>query len=129
MSDMNLSLLQISQWLSPAQLLGDTSMTVQRVNTDSRTCQAGDLFVALKGERFDANDFLPQVAGKGATAALAHHGLEAAKLAGVQVPDTRIALGQLAKGWRSQFKLPVIAVTGSNGKTTVTQMIASIFHN
>jgi UDP-N-acetylmuramoyl-tripeptide--D-alanyl-D-alanine ligase len=80
----------------------------------------------LKGERFDANDFLSQVAASGATAALAERGLDAAKLAGVQVPDTRMALGQLAKGWRSQFNLPVIAVTGSNGKTTVTQMIASI---
>ena len=128
MSDMNLSLKQISQWLSGAQLHGDAALTIQRVNTDSRTCQVGDLFVALKGERFDANDFLPQVAASGAAAALAHHGLEAAQLAGVQVPDTRIALGQLAKGWRSQFNLPVIAVTGSNGKTTVTQMIASILH-
>ncbi len=126
MSEMNLSLKQISQWLSGAQLVGDAALTVQRINTDSRTCQAGDLFVALKGERFDANDFLPQVATSGATAALATHGLTEAKLSGVQVPDTRIALGQLAKGWRSQFKLPVIAVTGSNGKTTVTQMIASI---
>ena len=126
MSDMNLSLKQINQWLTGAQLHGDGGLTIQRVSTDSRTCQAGDLFVALKGERFDANDFLPQVASNGATAALAHHGLEAAKLAGVQVPDTRIALGQLAKGWRGQFDLPVIAVTGSNGKTTVTQMIASI---
>ncbi|BDU57450.1 UDP-N-acetylmuramoyl-tripeptide--D-alanyl-D-alanine ligase [Limnohabitans sp. MORI2] len=126
MSEMNLSLKQISQWLSGAQLVGDAALTVQRINTDSRTCQAGDLFVALKGERFDANDFLPQVATSGATAALATHGLTEAKLAGVQVSDTRIALGQLAKGWRSQFKLPIIAVTGSNGKTTVTQMIASI---
>ncbi len=126
MSDMNLSLTQISQWLSSAQLVGEGALTIQRINMDSRTCQAGDLFVALKGERFDANDFLPQVAASGATAALAHHGLDTAQLAGVQVPDTRIALGQLAKGWRSQFTLPVIAVTGSNGKTTVTQMIASI---
>ena len=126
MSDMNLSLQRISQWLSHAQLHGDGACTIQRVHTDSRTCQAGDLFVALKGERFDANDFLPQVAQAGATAALAHHGLAAAHLAGVQVPDTRVALGELAKGWRSQFSLPVIAVTGSNGKTTVTQMTASI---
>ena len=126
MSDMNLNLQQISQWLSDAQLQGDPALTIQRVHTDSRTCQAGDLFVALKGERFDAHDFLHQVAAQGATAALAHHGLAAAQLAGLQVPDTRIALGQLATGWRAQFSLPVIAVTGSNGKTTVTQMIASI---
>ena len=129
MSDMNLSLKQINAWLIDAQLYGDAGLTIHRVNTDSRTCQAGDLFVALKGERFDANDFLPQVSASGATAALAHHGLEAAKLAGLQVADTRIALGQLAKGWRSQFHLPVIAVTGSNGKTTVTQMIASILRS
>ena len=126
MSDMNLSLKQISQWLSAAQLHGDAGLIIQRVNSDSRTCQTGDLFVALKGERFDANDFLPQVAASGATAALAERDLDAAQLAGVQVPDTRIALGQLAKGWRGQFNLPIIAVTGSNGKTTVTQMIASI---
>lgn len=126
MSDMNLSLQHISQWLSDAKLQGDPALTIQRVHTDSRTCQAGDLFVALKGERFDAHDFLHQVAAQGATAALAHHGLAVAQLAGLQVPDTRIALGQLAKGWRAQFSLPVIAVTGSNGKTTVTQMVASI---
>ena len=126
MSDMNLSLMQIAQWTRSLSLHGDTGLTIQRVHTDSRTVQAGDLFVALKGDRFDAHDFLAQVAGQGARAALASHGLDAAHLAGVQVPDTRIALGQLAKGWRSQFQLPVIAVTGSNGKTTVTQMIASI---
>jgi UDP-N-acetylmuramoyl-tripeptide--D-alanyl-D-alanine ligase len=123
---MNLSLMQIAQWTRSLSLHGDTGLTIQRVHTDSRTVQAGDLFVALKGDRFDAHDFLAQVAGQGARAALASHGLDAAHLAGVQVPDTRIALGQLAKGWRSQFQLPVIAVTGSNGKTTVTQMIASI---
>ena len=128
MSDMNLSLNQIKHWLTGASLHGDANLTIQRVHTDSRTCQAGDLFVALKGERFDAHDFLSQVAAQGACAALANHGLDAAHLAGVEVVDTRIALGQLAKGWRSQFELPVIAVTGSNGKTTVTQMIASILH-
>jgi UDP-N-acetylmuramoyl-tripeptide--D-alanyl-D-alanine ligase len=139
MSDINLpmhlSLKQIKAWLSDSEssnqsesvkLHGDEQLTIQRVNTDSRTVQAGDLFVALRGERFDANDFLPDVANSGASAALAHRGLDAAKLAGLEVADTRLALGSLAKGWRSQFDLPVIAVTGSNGKTTVTQMIASI---
>jgi UDP-N-acetylmuramoyl-tripeptide--D-alanyl-D-alanine ligase len=128
MSDMNLRLKQVNQWLSGSRLHGEGDMTFQRVNTDSRTCQAGDLFVALKGERFDANDFLAQVAALGARAAVATHGLDAVQLAGVEVADTRVALGELAKGWRSQFKLPVIAVTGSNGKTTVTQMLASILH-
>ncbi|MEO5607515.1 MAG: UDP-N-acetylmuramoyl-tripeptide--D-alanyl-D-alanine ligase, partial [Polaromonas sp.] len=64
--------------------------------------------------------------GCGAVAAIAQHGLQAAGLPGLEVTDTRLALGQLAAGWRSQFNLPLIAVTGSNGKTTVTQMIASI---
>ncbi len=126
MSDMNLRLQQISQWLTGAKLHGTADALIQRVTTDSRSCQAGDLFVALQGERFDAHDFLPQVAASGATAAIAQRGLAAAQLAGVEVADTRVALGQLAQGWRSQFTLPVIAVTGSNGKTTVTQMIASI---
>ena len=99
---------------------------VLRVHTDTRTLQAGDLFVALKGERFDAHEFLPQAAAAGAVAAVASHGLQAAGLSGVEVPDTQAALGQLAQLWRQQFDLPVIAVTGSNGKTTVTQMVASI---
>jgi UDP-N-acetylmuramoyl-tripeptide--D-alanyl-D-alanine ligase len=63
---------------------------------------------------------------QGAVAALAEHGLQQAGLPGVEVPDAQSALGQLAQQWRSQFTLPLIAVTGSNGKTTVTQMIASI---
>jgi len=126
MSDMNLSLQHMQTWLPGARLCGDAQTRIQRVHTDSRSVQPGDLFVALQGERFDAHNFLPQVAQAGATAALAQHGLDAAHLAGLEVVDTRLALGQLAKGWRAQFSLPVIAVTGSNGKTTVTQMIASI---
>jgi len=112
--------------LSGAQVVGRLPEQVGRVHTDTRTLRAGDLFVALKGETFDAHDFLPQAAGAGAVAALAAHGLEAAGLPGVQVPDTRLALGELATLWRKQFSLPLIAVTGSNGKTTVTQMLASI---
>jgi len=126
MSDMNLTLQQIQTWLPGSCLCGDVQQRIQRVHTDSRSVQPGDLFVALQGERFDAHNFLPQVAQAGAAAALAQHGLGAAHLAGLEVADTRLALGRLAKGWRAQFSLPVIAVTGSNGKTTVTQMMASI---
>ncbi len=117
---------QALDWLPAARLVGDASVTALRVNTDTRSLQAGDLFVALKGERFDAHEFLAQAKAQGAVAAIAHHGLAPAGLPGLEVPDTRLALGQLAAGWRSQFSLPLIAVTGSNGKTTVTQMIASI---
>ena len=109
-----------------ARLVGDGSIALARIHTDSRSLQAGDLFVALQGERFDAHDFLPAVRQAGAVAALAHGGLQAAGLSGIEVPDTLLALGALAAGWRAQFDLPLIAVTGSNGKTTVTQMLAAI---
>ena len=121
-----MTLAQAQQHLSMATSVGDVSVRFSRVHTDTRSLRAGDLFVALKGERFDAHDFLSQAASHGAVAVLAEHGLAQAGLSGLQVPDTKAALGQLAAGWRAQFSLPLIAVTGSNGKTTVTQMIASI---
>ena len=123
-----MTLAQARQWLPQAQLLGDGTQTVQRVHTDTRTIELGDLFVALKGERFDANDFLVEAKAKGAVAALCHSAAQLVQsgLPGLVVADTKRALGQLASGWRSQFKLPLVAVTGSNGKTTVTQMIAAI---
>ena len=121
-----MNLQQAAHWLPGSQLVGDALTTPLRVHTDTRTLRAGDLFVALSGEKFDAHDFLPQAAAQGAVAALATHGLAAAGLPGLEVADTRLALGQLAAAWRAQFELPLIAVTGSNGKTTVTQMIASI---
>ncbi len=124
------SLQQALAWLPGARLVGDGAVAVQRVHTDTRSLQPGDLFVALRGERFDAHDFLAQARTQGAVAALcdadAADRLVAAGLPGLLVPDTRLALAALASGWRAQFKLPLIAVTGSNGKTTVTQMIAAI---
>jgi len=120
------NLAQLLNQLTGAHAVGAVATPVARVHTDTRSLQAGDLFVALKGERFDAHDFLPQARAQGAVAAIAHAGLAAAGLPGVEVPDTRLALGELARLWREQFSLPLIAVTGSNGKTTVTQMIASI---
>jgi UDP-N-acetylmuramoyl-tripeptide--D-alanyl-D-alanine ligase len=117
---------QAQQHLPMVTLVGDGSVYFSRVHTDTRSLSAGDLFVALKGERFDAHDFLNQAASHGAVAVLAEHGLAEAGLPGLKVPDAKAALGQLAAGWRAQFSLPLIAVTGSNGKTTVTQMIASI---
>ena len=125
-----MTLQQAHDWVTagpmPAVLVGDGQTRIQRVHTDTRTLQSGDLFVALKGDNFDAHDFLAQARANGATAAMAHHGLLGAEFPGREVRDSRRALGQLASGWRSQFDLPLIAVTGSNGKTTVTQMIASI---
>jgi UDP-N-acetylmuramoyl-tripeptide--D-alanyl-D-alanine ligase len=126
MSDMHLSLAQAQQWISGARWVGGPDVRCDRVHTDTRTLQAGDLFVALRGERFDAHDFLPQAQAAGARAALAEKGLAAAGLVGLEVPNSLRALGELAAAWRQQFSLPLLAVTGSNGKTTVTQMIASI---
>ena len=121
-----MTLEQAGQWLTNARPVGDMSLTPLRVVTDTRSLRAGDLFVALKGDTFDAHDFLAQAKGLGAIAAIAQHGLAAAGLPGLEVADTRVALGELAAGWRAQFSVPLIAVTGSNGKTTVTQMIARI---
>ena len=114
------------QSVPSAQLIGDGHIEIQRVHSDTRSLAAGDLFVALRGERFDAHDFLPQAAAAGAVAALAERGLVEAGLPGILVPDAKAALGLLAAAWRRHCHLPLIAVTGSNGKTTVTQMIASI---
>lgn len=119
------TLRQVADWTG-GRVVGDGALAFGRVHSDTRTLQPGDLFVALRGDRFDANDFLPEARARGAVAALAHDGRLPAGFAGVEVPDTRLALGQLARGWRLQHRLPLIAVTGSNGKTTVTQMIASI---
>jgi UDP-N-acetylmuramoyl-tripeptide--D-alanyl-D-alanine ligase len=127
---MNLSLTLAARWLSSARAERIEGVTVARVHTDTRTLRRGDLFVALRGERFDAHEFVAQAATQGASAVLCEAAGEAAAraagLPAIVVPDSRIALGELAAGWRAQFHIPLIAVTGSNGKTTVTQMIASI---
>ena len=121
-----MTLQQVSTWVTGARWVGDGSVDIKRVHTDTRSLQPGDLFVALKGDNFDAHDFLAQAKAQGAVAAIAEYGLTQAGLPGLEVADSKVALGQLAAGWRSQFDLPLVAVTGSNGKTTVTQMIASI---
>ncbi|WP_300713485.1 UDP-N-acetylmuramoyl-tripeptide--D-alanyl-D-alanine ligase [Limnohabitans sp.] len=130
MSAMNLSLQQAHSWLTNARCVGDAHLVVDRVHTDTRTLRSGDLFVALRGEKFDANQFIDQAKAQGAAAVLCEPQGEALALvqglSAIVVPDARLALGELAAGWRAQFDLPLIAITGSNGKTTVTQMVASI---
>jgi UDP-N-acetylmuramoyl-tripeptide--D-alanyl-D-alanine ligase len=121
-----MTLAQAHAMLPGSALIGDGAIEIKRVHSDTRTLQAGDLFVALKGERFDAHDKLGEAKTKGAVAALAQRGLAEAGLAGVQVADSERGLQDLARAWRARHHLPLIAVTGSNGKTTVTQMIAAI---
>ncbi len=97
------------------------------VCTDSRTVKAGDLFVALRGERFDGHNFVAQAAAAGAAAALIDraHAVTSPGLPSAAVADTTLALAKLAAHWRRQFNIPLIAVVGSNGKTTVKEMIAA----
>jgi UDP-N-acetylmuramoyl-tripeptide--D-alanyl-D-alanine ligase len=109
-----------------AIVIGDENVPFDRVSTDSRTAGPGDLFIAIKGDRFDAHNFLPQVAQRGIAAVLVTHMPDDFAVPAIKVKDTRLALGALAHGWRKRFTIPLIAVTGSNGKTTVKEMIASI---
>jgi UDP-N-acetylmuramoyl-tripeptide--D-alanyl-D-alanine ligase len=102
-----------------------------RVTTDSRALEPGDLFVAIKGERFDGHDFVAQAFQRGAAAAVVaaeRASALAGRVAGslLAVADPLAALGALAAYWRRRFTVPVVAVVGSNGKTTVKEMTAGI---
>ena len=97
-----------------------------RVTTDSRAVEPGDLFVALVGERHDGHAFVANAFGKGAVAAIVADGRGAFPGPVVSVPDPLVALGRLAADWRRRFDLPLAVVVGSNGKTTVKEMTASI---
>ncbi len=96
------------------------------VSTDTRSLDPGNLYVALRGERFDGHDFIQNAIDKGAAAVLIDRDSECAAPC-LRVTDSRVALADLARAWRQQFTLPVVAVTGSNGKTTVKEMLRSIF--
>jgi len=98
---------------------------LSNISTDTRTLKKGELYIALKGENFDGHDFLKQAYEQGAIGAIVSRMVDT-PLPLLQVEDTRIALGQLAKMWRNQFDIPVIALTGSCGKTTTKAMLASI---
>jgi UDP-N-acetylmuramoyl-tripeptide--D-alanyl-D-alanine ligase len=98
------------------------------VGTDSRAVTPGMLFVALKGDRFDGHEFVRDVLAAGAVGAMVEHRWAKANpdLPLIPVVDTRAALGQLAAHWRACFRIPLLGITGSNGKTTVKEMCASI---
>jgi len=110
-------------------LVGDAAIVFDTVSIDTRTLAAGALYIALRGERFDGHAFAAAARGRGAVALMVERLAADAELRGVPqivVPDTRDALGRLGAAWRARFAAPVIAVAGSNGKTTTTQMIAAI---
>lgn len=116
---------QAFEWLDSAVLYGRGDEQINAVSTDSRQVTVGSLYVPLRGERFDGHEFIDQAKEAQATAYL-FESSDAVDPPAVRVPDTRRALGELARGWRAQFDLPVIAVLGSNGKTTVKEMLATI---
>ena len=105
--------------------LRGTDVGFATVSTDTRNIRPGDLFIALKGERFDAHAFVAEAAKAGAVAALVEHAVEAA-IPQIVVGSTQEALATLGAHWRGRFNMPLIALTGSNGKTTVKEMLASI---
>ena len=122
---MNWLLSQVAQTLGARMIGADVALTA--VSTDTRGVAAGQLFIALRGARFDAHDFLDQAVASGAAALLvADESKLPAGVSALVVDDTLLALGRLAAAWRAQFSLPLIAVTGSNGKTTTKEMIAAI---
>jgi UDP-N-acetylmuramoyl-tripeptide--D-alanyl-D-alanine ligase len=113
------------------RVIGSAAGEVTGVSTDSRDVVPGQLFVPLSGERYDGHAFIAEVAGKGITAILAEEqwlkkNSVPADIACVAVKNSLRALGDLAAWWRKRFDIPVIGVTGSNGKTTVKEMLATI---
>jgi len=122
-----------------AEILGGTLVGADvrfgGVSTDSRAIAAGELFIALLGDRFDGSEYVAVAAENGAVAALVNkvsyhrnrvaHG-DATPCPLLLVDDTRLALGKLAAHWRKQFDIPLVGITGSNGKTTVKEMLGSI---
>lgn len=110
------------QWAQAAFVLRQE----RPVQTDSRKLDVGAVFVALRGENFDGHDFLKQVAELGASVAIVDQSDTTLALPQIALGDTRAALLALGQAWRRQFSIPMIAVTGSNGKTTTKEMIAAI---
>lgn len=122
-----LEALRLSQLVAPlsAELIGH-DVAFAAVSTDSRAINRGQLFIALSGPRFDGHAYLAEVAAKGAVAALVERHVADVALPQVVVADTRIALGQLGALNRAAFAGPLVAITGSSGKTSVKEMLASI---
>ncbi|MBS1148115.1 MAG: UDP-N-acetylmuramoylalanyl-D-glutamyl-2,6-diaminopimelate-D-alanyl-D-alanyl ligase [Proteobacteria bacterium] len=103
-----------------------TDAEVLRVSTDSRTIQPGDLFFALRGDKFDGGAYAARALQQGAVGVVLDARQAPEIATAIRVNDTRLALGTLAAAWRQRFTLPVIGITGSNGKTTVKEMLAAI---
>ncbi|RAL21164.1 alanine racemase [Lujinxingia litoralis] len=120
---------EVARWAGGRLEGGDPDQVIQKVVVDSRRLlEPGSLFVALEGPRFDGHAFVHQAFEQGAVAAMVHHGSRAEFGEGplIRVSDTRAALQAVAAAWRARFDIPVVAITGSNGKTIVKDMLAKM---
>ena len=118
--------LQLRECIAPlsAQMSGQ-SVQLDGVSIDTRTLKPGELYFAIVGERFNGHEFVEQAQQAGAAAIVVQEPVESS-LPQLVVADTRLALGQLGKFWADRFGIPTVAITGSNGKTTVKEMVTSI---
>jgi len=121
---------EVARFSGGRLIKGDPSLPVDRLHTDTRTLLAGDCFVALQGDRFDGHTFVGQVKNRGAVAALVSHRPNSSDvpedLGLVEVPDTLEALQRFAATYRQLLSVRTIGVTGSSGKTSTKEMIASV---
>lgn len=106
---------------------GNFNFVIGGISTDTRTLKQGDLFIALSGERFDGHDFIPQAISRGAAGVIVSRNVGKLPVSNIiLVEDTTQALGDIARFYRSRFNIPVIGLTGSNGKTTTKDMTALV---
>jgi len=122
-----LTLIELAQLVPDAALLGDGTARITGVSIDSRSVAPGELFVALHGDRFDGHEFIEAALARGAAAVMVSRDVTLSRPVPVlRVSDTLVGLQTLATGWRRRFAVPVVAIVGSNGKTTTKEMLAAI---
>ena len=124
---MRLTSEQVAQIVDGRCLAAATAPEITGLSTDSRTLQSGDLFVPLKGPNYDGHDYLRQAVEHGASACLSEEVVGGLPVPVIQVKDALLALGELAHAIRAEFSGPVVAITGTTGKTSTKEMLASIF--
>ena len=123
----NLAIGDILRATRGRQVKGNANFAVADISTDSRTLKVGDLFVALSGEKFDGHDFIPQALSRGASGVVVSKDVGELPIDNIiLVEDTMQALGDIAGAYRSMFNIPLIGLTGSNGKTTTKDMTALV---
>jgi UDP-N-acetylmuramoyl-tripeptide--D-alanyl-D-alanine ligase len=124
---LDFTLRQLTEAAHGRLVQGDPGLGISGLSTDSRFIRPGELFIALKGERFDGHRFLETAVCSGASAVLVMETVSLPKKTGViQVTDTLKALGAIARAHRDRFVIPVVGITGSNGKTTTKDLIAAV---